>query len=264
MRIGDYDKPLHKRRYQQYILPDESDPQEEESIPPKKHLVVHQSYSILTHLEMLRPMLETVKKTIIYADNDNTFDIGITKIYLDLIEKKKVQACMIRKSKLGLGESVRDKGYDWVRQDIPVIEGKYLDLKALTDVDEGVFDEASLFPIDVWFNQLSRRLTMVERPHRIRETDNKKKRIENDLSASGKFQKWNLYASYNPKYACMLIEMSRIFNNFVLTDYKQIKNKRGCKRKPTTPAQRLGLVDGQFDIHDIIEFSVANEVLKTH
>ena len=169
---------------------------------------------------------------------------------------------MIRKSKLGVGETKRDKGYDWVRQDIPVIEGKHIDLKALTDVDEGVLDEASLFPIDVWFNQLSRRLTMVERPHRIRETDNKKKRIENDLSATGKFQKWNLYASYNPKYACMLIEMSRIFNNFVLTDAKQIRNQKGCKRKPTTPAQRLGLIDEQFDIYDIIEFSVANEVLK--
>lgn len=172
---------------------------------------------------------------------------------------------MVRKSKLGIGESKRDKGYDWVRQETPVIVGEHLDLKALTTVDNGVFNEASyFFPIDVWFNQLSGRLTIVERPHRIRETDNKKKQIESDLSAKGKFQKWNLYASYNPKYACMLIEMSRIFNNFVLTDAKPIKHKRGCKRKPKTPAQRLGLVDEQFDIYYIIEFSVANEVLKTH
>ena len=129
----------------------------------------------------------------------------------------KVQAYMIRKSKLGVGETKRDKGFDWGRQKTPVIEGKHIDLKALTSFDNEVFDEATLKnPIDVRFNKLSRRLTMVERPHRIRETDNKKKQIENDLSAKGKFQKWNLYASY-PYYACMLIEMSRIFNSFVLT-----------------------------------------------
>jgi DNA polymerase III epsilon subunit len=262
IRIGDYDKPLYKRRYQQYILPDERDPDEEDSIPSKKHLLVHQSYAIITHFEMLKPLLECVKKSIIYADNDNTFDIGITKVFRDLINMKKLQACIVRKSKLERGATKADKGYEWVRQETPVIDGKYVDLKALTDVDDGVLDDASISAVDSWFNQLRRRLTMVERPLQVKSTDNQKKQIENDLSVTGKFQKWNLYGSYNPKYVCMLIEISRVFNNFVLTDAKAIKNKRGYKRKPTTPAQRLGLVDEQFDIYDILEFSVANEVLK--
>ena len=59
----------------------------------------------------------------------------------------------------------------------------------------------------------------------------------------------------------MLIEIFRVFNNFVLTDEKTIKNEKNCNRKPLTPAQTIGLVEHTVDIHDILEFSIANVVL---
>jgi hypothetical protein len=52
------------------------------------------------------------------------------------------------------------------------------------------------------------------------------------------------------------------FPDFVETDADQIANSKGVKRKPTTPAQRIGLVEEKYDTYDILEISVANEALK--
>lgn len=261
-RIGEYEKDTYKRRYQQYTLPEERIMDNPDIKTPKKHLLVKQSYSIITHLEMIKPFLESVNNIYLYADNDNVLDIAITKVYKDLINSNKLQACVVRKSKLKQGETQMDKGFEWIPQETPVIEGKYLDLKLLTDCDDYLLDNASIRGVDIFFNILRRRLSMVERPFKASQNSNDKKVIEDDLSTKDtKFQKWNLYGSYNPKYVSMLIEMVRIFNNFILTDEKSIKNKKGRKRIPKTPAQKLGLVDNIFDIHDILEFSVANVVL---
>lgn len=62
----------------------------------------------------------------------------------------------------------------------------------------------------------------------------------------------------------MLIEIVRVFNNFILTDEKSIRNKKGLDRNPATPAQKIGLAEKPFDIHDILEFSVASSALQTN
>jgi hypothetical protein len=62
----------------------------------------------------------------------------------------------------------------------------------------------------------------------------------------------------------MLIEIVRVFNNFILTDEKSIKNKKGLGKTPTTPAQKIGLANKPFDIHDILEFSVTSSTLQSN
>jgi hypothetical protein len=59
----------------------------------------------------------------------------------------------------------------------------------------------------------------------------------------------------------MLIEIFRVYHNYVLTDEKN-NIKHGNNRKALTPAQKLGLVDNAFNIYDLIEFTPASEVLK--
>lgn len=125
-------------------------------------------------------------------------------------------------------------------------------------------EQASLNGVDNYFQILRRRLNMLERPIKAAVNSNKKKVVDNDLSSESKYEKWNIYGSYNPKYISMMIEILRVYNNYVLTDEKSLKNKKSSSTKPRTPAQKLGLVDNIFDIYDILEFSVANIVTGFH
>ncbi|MBL1384292.1 MAG: hypothetical protein COA35_006320 [Colwellia sp.] len=54
----------------------------------------------------------------------------------------------------------------------------------------------------------------------------------------------------------MLIEIFRVYHNYVLTDEKN-NIKHGYNRQALTPAQKLGLVDNAFCIYDLIEFTPA-------
>ena len=56
----------------------------------------------------------------------------------------------------------------------------------------------------------------------------------------------------------MFVEILRIYNNYVMTDSKKLKNK-GSSKKPLTPAQKLGLADKQYSIQDILSFSAFKE-----
>ncbi|WP_372811909.1 hypothetical protein [Pseudoalteromonas nigrifaciens] len=139
-----------------------------------------------------------------------------------------------------------------------------MDLKLLSDVDDNFLEQASLNGVDNYFQILRRRLNMIERPLKAAINSNQKQIIENDLSSESKYEKWNIYGSYNPKYISMMIEIMRVYNNYVLTDEKSIKNKKSCSAKPKTPAQKIGLMDNTFDIYNILEFSVANIVTDFH
>jgi hypothetical protein len=72
---------------------------------------------------------------------------------------------------------------------------------------------------------------------------------------------WNGYASYNPKHLSLLIDIFRVYHNYILTDEKN-NIKHGYNRKALTPAQKLGLVDNAFSIYDLIEFTPAKILSK--
>lgn len=87
---------------------------------------------------------------------------------------------------------------------------------------------------------LRRRLNMTERP----------------ITTATNSQRWNGYAAYNPKWMTMLIEMLRVYNNYVLTDEKTLRNKGVKFLTPMTPAQKLGIAEQRYTVKDIINFSL--------
>jgi hypothetical protein len=107
-------------------------------------------------------------------------------------------------------------------------------------------EKASLYGVVNYFQMLRRRINMMERPIK---TASKPENKTTDLV-------WNGYASYNPKYLSMPIEIFKVYHNYVLTDEKN-NIKHGYNKKALTPAQKLGLVDNAFSIYDVIEFSPA-------
>jgi hypothetical protein len=116
-----------------------------------------------------------------------------------------------------------------------------VDFKLLTPIDTTAYYNASLHGVDNYFQMSHRRINMVERP----------------LPTATNGKKWNGYGAYNPKYVAMLLDIFRVYNNFVLTNEKSItKNKFKKNQIPKTPAQHIGLVDQTFNVQDILEFSV--------
>ena len=77
VRIGVYEKEAYQRRYQQYVLPEEDI--DYDTTTPNKHLLVNQSYSVLAHLEFLKPVFEQMGSINLYSDNDSVLDTAITK-----------------------------------------------------------------------------------------------------------------------------------------------------------------------------------------
>jgi hypothetical protein len=82
--------------------------------------------------------------------------------------------------------------------------------------------------------------------------------LERPITSATNGNRWNGYASYNPKWSVMLVEILLVYNNYVMTDSKELKNK-GINTEPLTPAQKLGLADKQHSIQDILSFSAFRE-----
>lgn len=240
IRIGEYQKYPFKRRYQQYILPEEGIFEDSDLKPPSKHLLLHQTYTALAHYELLKTYFNKAKKITIFADNDVGFELALAKTYVDLIKANKLNAMLVRNH---IADDVEEElsHYDWFSQPKPLVRAKHIDVKFLTMPDEYLMEQASLYAVDNYFLMLRRRLNMMERPI---------------ATASESNSVWSGYAPYNPKHLCMLIEIFRIYHNYVLTDEKN-NIKHGYNRKALTPAQKLGLVDNAFSIYDLIEFTPA-------
>lgn len=106
----------------------------------------------------------------------------------------------------------------------------------LTDLHDRAYDEdhlaqlyskASLHGIDRFFMQARRRLSLLERPI---------------STASSEGRKWYGYSPYNPAIIGKLLDIFRVFYNYVETG----EDKQ-------TPALRLGLVSKKIKEDDILQ-----------
>lgn len=106
---------------------------------------------------------------------------------------------------------------------------------------------ASLFGVDRFFMQVRRRISLLERPM---------------SSSSAMGRRWYGYSPYNPEHAVKILEIFRVFHNYVhaTTDAKRRILKEGeVQRRPgevthnyLTPAMRLGLMDRQVSIDEVL------------
>lgn len=62
----------------------------------------------------------------------------------------------------------------------------------------------------------------------------------------------------------MLIEIFRVYNNYVLTDEKVLKRTSMQGKTARTPAQKIGLINQTFGVQDILEFSPAQVYLNSY
>lgn len=92
-----------------------------------------------------------------------------------------------------------------------------------------LYNKASLHAVDSYFNQIRRRIAMLERP----------------LHSSGNAGRtWNAYGAYNPEQVARLLDIFRVYHNFILPG-----------EDGQTPAMRLGLARGPVKIEDVIYFA---------
>jgi len=106
-------------------------------------------------------------------------------------------------------------------------------LTDFSDYDEEhkawLYNKASMHGVDSFFNQVRRRLSLLERPIH---------------SKSNNGRIWNGYSPYNPGNVAKVLDIMRTVHNYILTG-----------RDGKTPAVRLGLAQAPLDYEDIIYFS---------
>jgi hypothetical protein len=123
----------------------------------------------------------------------------------------------------------------WIRHPFPNMSEPEKAVCYLTDFGDYSEDhlaqlylKASLHPIDRFFMQVRRRLSLLERPVG---------------SASTAGRTWYGYSAYNPESIEKMLSIFRVYYNYVL------KGQDG-----QTPAMRLGLARGPVTMEDIIRF----------
>lgn len=121
---------------------------------------------------------------------------------------------------------------------------------------------ASLHAIDRFFMQVRRLLSMLERPI---------------ATPSNAGRTWHGYSPYNPRRVQQLLDIYRVYYNYVAATAPRPKNRKkgDPKRKPgevkslpprrrgaTTPAMRLGLARGRVRIEDILYYGEKTPVFE--
>lgn len=152
-------------------------------------------------------------------------DLSDSQLKLSLIKQQ-----MKRMKKIGAWQ---DK---WIRHPFPDMGEPEKSVCYLTDTgkyDEDhlawLYNKASLHSIDRFFMQARRRISLLERP-------------VSTASAAGR--KWYGYSPYNPVMLMKMLDIFRVFYNYVET------GKDG-----QSPAMRLGLAKGSVSMEDIIYYS---------
>ena len=92
-----------------------------------------------------------------------------------------------------------------------------------------LYHKATLHPIDNFFMQVRRRLSLLERPF---DTPSQRGRV------------WSGYSPYNPAMIQKVLAIFRVFYNYCLVG-----------QQGKTPAMRLGLAKGKVDLEDVIYFA---------
>lgn len=249
---------------------------------PHKGMQVHSEYAIYGHFEFLKRLLPGCEKFVFYLDQESGIRAACHAAFWEQILAKRCDAFYVtidkeltvnQKRKLKadsdrdladyvaknpwmhllhanevrlfflkeiLGDTVTaGKWHDeWLVYPFPDMSEPKKAVCWLTDLRDHAYSDdelaqlyldATLHGIDRFFMQMRRLVSPLERPI---------------ISASSARRLWNAYAPYDPLVVTQLVELFRIYYNFI---------KVGKDGK--TPAMRLGLAKGPVRFEDIIYFT---------
>lgn len=281
---------------------------------PPEGMEVHSEYTMYAHFMLLERMLKGVEYVRFYLDQDSGIRAACLTGFATKILAKKCDAFYVKVGKqLSQAQKLgKVRGWQWVRDEFlsknpgceeftdisicrTIIEkmlkdliplGKWKDrwlnhpfasmsepekmVCYLTNRQKGefdqkdaymamMFDRASLHSIDRFFMQVRRSLATLER-------------AISSSSTSGR--RWYGYNAYKPDTAIKLLEIFRVYFNYVqMTEGEKRKRlKEGEKKRKRgeaqklfkTPAMRLGLAKGQITVEDILYFVEGSEIGKLY
>lgn len=129
-----------------------------------------------------------------------------------------------------------NSSFNWYQHPLPLMSEPNKMISPLTPMKDfqpirigHLLRKGTLHPIDRFFMQLRRKVSIFERPS----------------NASKPGRQWYIYSAYNPAMYQILGDIYRVYYNYV---------KLG-KDKKTTPAMKLGLAEKQISLEQIIYFS---------
>ncbi len=246
---------------------------------PYSGMQVHSEYTLYAHFRFLKELFRNVEKVRFFLDQESGIRAACLSAFWQEVLEKRCDAFYVRVNKdLTINEKRKlkadsQKEIASLRSSDPILAelsdndlrlmiikermqelvgiGKWNDRwlfypfpdmsepqKAicwLTDLHDRSYDDdhlahlyskATLHGIDRFFMQARRRLSLLERPI---------------SSASNEGRKWHGYSPYNPAMVGKLLDIFRVFYNYV---------EVGEDKK--TPAMRLGLATNTFTVNDIL------------
>ncbi len=243
---------------------------------PKTGMQVHAEYTLYGHCFLLRDLSRGAEKVRLFLDQDSGMRAAALGAFAERVADRTADAFYVRINKdLTVDERKHAlknsrEHFRALEQEHPALDRRALQLFAikealadmavighwkdrwlthpfpsmgepekavcyLTDYNDydddhlaWLYNKASLRAIDAFFMQIRRRLSLLERPI---------------TTASNAHRVWHGYSAYNPRSIVKLLEMFRVFYNYVLVG-----------RDKQTPAMRLGLAKGRVSLEDIVYF----------
>ena len=250
---------------------------------PTTGMQIYKNYTMFAHFFYLRQLLGKTKYLTLYNDNDGILRSVIGSVFVDRINDNKLEAYALsfdyhHKSKyraekeeitkfaqqrfekikdenpqlkfldefdakcklveLNFDNAIINNNEKWHYHPTPGAEepGKriwWITERKGVDIEDVSADiiTASNHGVDRFFQTCRRKLSFFERTN---------KKVANQKD---KQKNWSQYGAYDPKILVKLLEIMRVYYNFV--------GRKGVK---TTPAQKLGIVKKAYDINDILYF----------
>jgi hypothetical protein len=243
---------------------------------PKTGMQVHAEYTLYGHCFLLRDLTMGAEKIRLFLDQDSGMRAAVLGAFAERVTGRTADAFYVRINKemtvderrhaLKLSRErfrsleqehpdldrqalrlllIKDALADmsvighwkdrWLTHPFPSMSEPEKAVCYLTEYDDydqdhlaWLYNKASLHAIDVFFMQVRRRLSLLERPI---------------ATPSNNRRLWHGYSAYNPRSIVKLLEMFRVFYNYVLV---------GLDKQ--TPAMRLGLAKEPVSLEDIVYF----------
>ena len=266
---------------------------------PHKGVLVHAEYTMYAHFQFLKKMLAKTDKIVFYMDQESgiraacfsafwedvlakrvdAFFVSIDKT-LTIDQKKRLQAQVNRqmadfidenpiyeqlweseirhiiiKNELSKRIPLGPWGDYWLQYPFPDMSEPRKAICWLSDIGDSsyslddlatLFLYASLHSVDRFFMRIRRKTSLLERP------------IQTSSSAR---RTWYAYDAYNPAVVEMLIEIFRVYFNYIAPPVRNKKKSRKSvasnirkQKSYRTPAMKLGVAKSPSTIEDILYY----------